>query len=234
MRETDLAGFDPAIKLPLKQYLDAYDFGIKNVRNTALANFISAVKSLAPEAREVTLEHLCPLVFEKPGSFPVQFPLMRELLVPYLLENFHARRLPHVRWLAQCAAQSEMIKEATGGLEKKQLLQLALEIEPQDSASWQLLAQEHFEILDFATHHLPEALVIREEVCRRELSSLAQIFMQDSETRARYQTRYDYLHEVLDDWERFQAEVDVGSFAAWCIAQKRNYHWMPSAEDSQD
>ena len=224
-----LQNFDDEIIEPLGKYLLAFKKAIKSQRNAALDELISSVSGLSAEKKKDFIKTYCKLIFDDKLELPFQFPIFDKLLLPYLLECFQKQLMPQTRWLACCCEYYEgHVCDTANVTEYSDILGQAVKIDPGDSLSWELLARAKIKILDFATHHLPETLVIREEVCNKVIGEIEEIFDKSSDAKEKCYDSFKYFSDLLSDWESFLNDEDYDSFKEWCITNSRDYAWVKS------
>ncbi len=233
--------FDAEIRPELQRYIDAHEQGIPKLRNQALDSLIECVQSLSPERKSAIQEQFCRILFDQETGFsadtpiPIQFPLLRDLLVPYLTEAWHQGRMPQVRWLARSLSfGAQPTDEQLARLSREEFLNRALELDPSDEQSWVMLAAEHIEVLDWATHHVPDAMIMNEAPCQAAVDALHKIFENSSAAQARYLQRCGYYERLLEDWAAYEKEVETGSFLQWCRVNNKNYDWVTDDADVQE
>ena len=209
------------------RYVRAHRNGIRTRALALLSEFLDTVVQEPQQHRDRFCDWLCRTRYdEHDEDVPVQFPVVRDLLVPYLLRAAQERRVPHLRWLYQIAHSPNGYRvlpppaEGPPPLFGPMALELSTEIDPNDRASWRLLLDHMLRIMDYGAHHLHQGhgLVLADDICLEALAA-AQATVERAPRGMldpAQVNRFVLLEGAYAGWFSYTAAQADEEFIIWC------------------
>lgn len=220
---------DEKLNVLWKEYQNKRNLGLKKDSNSLLNQFINQLKG--KYINEEFVRFILGKVYDENVEFDLQYPLLKHIIFPVLVNDYKEKRMPGIRWLWQIPYIDEecnlKIDELVGSEELREtILLLALEVDNNDIISQQLLLHYYVSYLEFGIHELPQGLLI-------SLDEGFEIVKKIEELIVKY--KYDnllvelitnaiYLYERLfSEWKEYKSQNEIKYFDIWCEMNNFDY-----------
>ena len=220
---------DEKLNVLWKEYQNKRNLGLKKDSNSLLNQFINQLKD--KYINEEFVRFILGKVYDENVEFDLQYPLLKHIIFPVLVNDYKEKRMPGIRWLWQIPYIDEecnlKIDELVGSEELREtILLLALEVDNNDIISQQLLLHYYVSYLEFGIHELPQGLLI-------SLDEGFEIVKKIEELIVKY--KYDnllvelitnaiYLYERLfSEWKEYKSQNEIKYFDIWCEMNNFDY-----------
>jgi hypothetical protein len=204
-------------------YQDKKEIGLKKEANKILDRFIDEIKPKNDKLRNHFVKALLEKTYNEDVRFELQYPLLKQIIFPILVDDLKNKKMPGVRWLYQIpdidlesSLEIERIVDDVETSEK--LLLLALDINENDKIAWKLLLKYYINYLGFSIHEIPAGLLCEVEEGLDVISKADAVIGRcnlDIDTEEKVKELLSLCKILIKQWRNFRNQDTISNFDYW-------------------
>jgi hypothetical protein len=205
--------------------------GLKKEANKLLNIIVGELEQKDDRLKIDFVKVLLGKIYVEGIEFKLQYPLLKHIVFPVILDGFKKKNMPEVRWLYQIPyiddeTNLEIDRLVDSGEIYEKILILALEINEQDRISQELLLKYYINYLDFSIHEMPTGLLctVEEGVnVIRKADKVIEKFKFDWYKINEVKNFLEFCKELITEWENYISQNRITDFDTWCDRRDFDY-----------
>lgn len=215
--------FRGTILIQWDDYLSARKSGIKRQWKPLLEKNIRAFESMQGKTLKIEIHEMCVAYFDKDCiGIPIQHPRIFEKVLAQLIDEINLDNEKYLLWAYKAIGLKDVYK--TIQIEKpEQLLERAIELNPNNYEAKNLLMLEYIDSLDFALHELPHGLRLGESICINLIQHCEKLIDKNpelSDVKTRFGGNFEHYKSLYFSWIEYQEKEIKEDFFQWNRSKK--------------
>lgn len=212
-------------------YQEKKEVGLKKEANKLLNKVVDELRRKDDKLKTDFVKDLLGKVYDEGTGFELQYPLLKQIIFPVLVNEFKKKSMPDVRWLCQIPyidveSSLEIDRLVNNSNTREELLLLALDLDKGDKIAQELLLKYYINYLDFSIHEIPDGLLCTVEEGLDVISKAYRLIDKynfDAHKIHEVNELLEFCKILITEWKNFRSQSEISNFDSWCDEHNFDY-----------
>ncbi|GMQ57235.1 hypothetical protein AN1V17_16300 [Vallitalea sediminicola] len=213
------------------EYAKAYNSGLKKRSKKLMDDVIVYLKSADKNLLELFADYCSEAKYDKNPDLIIQYPLVKEVILPYLIEKSQQKSPIHMRWLYMFMRTDKVFYKLVVNEfgNPFQLLLESYDLNPHDRITIDTIMKGYINDLWYGSHHIPEGVIYEKDYCITLLSDFKDFLERlPIKLKEKYSSEYQYYYNLYTDWYTFKDLNIHMNFVDWCCQHNKKSDFVKS------